>query len=485
MAQVSARSACGVLLSLAVLLSVPTPAACGPRRRPHAIVFEKHLERALDQGRRTQRPVVALFVAAWCPICHRLKQETLADAAIEAVASRVVWVLVDLDRHLSTARAHGVEAVPELRVFDAGGVERARVRGFLGPQELRSLLEAVLRGETPPVEDAARARSALVWRPRGYRGAGICFSHVGYGPLRLDSQSPFQSLRLGIRPRTPSTLSRGQRQVHAATTWVNVWATDDAGAADRAYLLDFEMLQSSVAIAFGLTDTFEIEVGIKERDRFGGVMDGLIQNFHDLFGIEQNGREQVPRDQFHFELAPPDGNPVRLDPGARGPFSRTLELALQHNVGCGHGARPAFSYAATARLETLDSGGLEGGDLDLGVSVAVSRKLGSFYLYGTVGHAWFGARRFHGMALETTQWTGLAAVEWRYGRRQSLLLQLLRSEGVVSDFSPFSRDSTELTLGLKWELADRRVLEVGLIENIVSFDNSPDFGLHLGFARRF
>ena len=58
-------------------------------------------------------------------------------------------------------------------------------------------------------------------------------------------------------------------------------------------------------------------------------------------------------------------------------------------------------------------------------------------------------------------------------------------EGVVEDFAPFSDPSNELTLGWKWEVVHNGVLEVGLIENIVSFDNSPDFGLHVGYSHRF
>ena len=33
-------------------------------------------------------------------------------------------------------------------------------------------------------------------------------------------------------------------------------------------------------------------------------------------------------------------------------------------------------------------------------------------------------------------------------------------------------------------LADR-VLEIGLIENTVTVDNSPDFGVHVGYTQRF
>ncbi len=71
------------------------------------------------------------------------------------------------------------------------------------------------------------------------------------------------------------------------------------------------------------------------------------------------------------------------------------------------------------------------------------------------------------------------------GGRQSLLLQYLLTEGLIEDFEPFSEASNEITLGWKWEAIPRGTLEVGLIENVVSFDNGPDFGILTGFSYRF
>ena len=66
-----------------------------------------------------------------------------------------------------------------------------------------------------------------------------------------------------------------------------------------------------------------------------------------------------------------------------------------------------------------------------------------------------------------------------------MLLQYLRTEGLSPDFGPFAAESHEFTLGWKWEVVSKTVIEVGLIENLISFDNSPDFGIHVGLVRRF
>ncbi len=53
------------------------------------------------------------------------------------------------------------------------------------------------------------------------------------------------------------------------------------------------------------------------------------------------------------------------------------------------------------------------------------------------------------------------------------------------DFDPFEDTSKEVTVGYKWELRKKGILKIGAIENISSFDNSPDFGVHVGFSQRF
>ena len=215
-------------------------------------------------------------------------------------------------------------------------------------------------------------------------------------------------------------------------------------------------------------------------------MDPLPINFHDLFGIDQNGRDQVPRGQFTIDIGATASDPaVSLTPGDRGSFSQTVALSIQHNVTCGTENFPAFSYALTARYN-LEADDIQGGDdVDVGVSVSVSRRFGDCYGYISLGHAWFGNETFRGLDIRSNQVSGLGAIEWRYRPRRSVIIQYLVSEGVAENRSPFSLPSHEITLGWKGELRSKVVLEFGVIENLINFDNSPDVGFHGGVSYRF
>jgi thiol-disulfide isomerase/thioredoxin len=488
-----------VAVVMVLALSLPATADSGRvKKRDSALDFTNDLDNALEQARADDKPVYLAFGAVWCPVCRRMKDVTLLEPPMQALADDFIWVHIDIDRNMSLAREWGVEATPTVFLLDPEGHSRRKIVGGASAEELSAMLRQFLaefsaEAMTGEAEEAdVFQHTQLTVTPTGFRGKSICFSHVGYGPLNVRSQSPFQSLRLGIVPRTPSTLGRGQHQVRLGGTWSNTW-TNDAATFDPAngdlgnYLLDFETLDASLAYSYGLSDTFQIEVEYEQRSRFGGAMDGFIEGFHDLFGLGQAGRDEFPRNQTNFFIDPQNGSPPvsLLGSDASGTFARDLLLTFQHNVTCGTTKWPALSWAVTGRYSLGNPGDLEGDSFDLALSVAAARRFGKFYVYLTLGYAWYGSDAVYGLELETTQATVLAAAEWRFKPRMSLVFQYLGTQGVAKDLGVFSDPSNEIVLGWKWEVRQAGVLEIGLIENILEFGNSPDFGVHAAWTQRF
>jgi thiol-disulfide isomerase/thioredoxin len=456
-----------------------------------SIKFSNNLNEALARAKVSRKPVVVVIFALWCPYCREMQETTMKAAEVAEVGEAFEWVFIELDRNMTLARQYDVRAIPTFLLFDPDGNQRSRIVGKVGPVQFRGYLLEFLEGlkagedeeiSEPPVIKADLSNTPLHLTPTGFRGRSICFSHVGYGPLKLQSQSPFQALRLGMIPLTPSTLSRGQKELRGAASWVNIW-----NVSEGEYFFDYEMLQTILTFDYGVSDTLQIGVGTEVRGRSGGYMDGFIQGFHDLFGIDQSGRDLVPKGEFTFEIDPSGSRPgVALTSDDRGIFSQNILITVQHNVTCGTSRLPAFSYAVTARVEAGNSHDLEGGKgFDIGASVSLSRRFGKFYAYGTLGYSRFGRERFRDIELRDDQLTGLLALEWRFAPWMSVLIQYLVTEGVAEDLGEISKPSHEVTLGWKGEVSKGTVVEVGLIENVITYDNSPDFGIHVGVKHRF
>jgi hypothetical protein len=448
------------------------------------------LPAALERAGRENKPVVACFVAAWCQVCRRFKAETLPSPELAEIGPRSIWVLLEIDRNISLARTYRIRATPTVDLIDPAGVTRTRLSGYLSPRDFRRQFDEFERDRTStpsvprdysPREHRGDDMTGLTETPDGYRGTGICFSNVGYGPLRLQSLSPFQALRFSLQPRTPSTLAAGAFEVHLSESWANEWARNEGD-----HLVDFEVLQEDFSISYGVSDVLQIDLGFVERSRFGGRMDRFIQEFHDAFHIDQGGRDEVPKGDFGMLITENGATVAQLTNRDRGSYSESILLTAQHNVTCGTDGLPALAYALTVRAELGDQEDIHDGELiDVLASLSASKKLGDVFAYLGVGVAWFGKERFQDVELRTTQLSLLVAIEWQFAGGASVVVQYLLSEGVAQDLADFSEPSNEVTFGLKLEVAPMTVLELGLIENVVTSDNSPDFGLHAGLLWRF
>ncbi|PIP36450.1 MAG: hypothetical protein COX20_05685 [Desulfobacterales bacterium CG23_combo_of_CG06-09_8_20_14_all_52_9] len=131
----------------------------------------------------------------------------------------------------------------------------------------------------------------------GFRSGDFCLEEVGYGPLRISSQSPFQSLRLGFTPRTPATLSKNKWEFGVASVLANIWAFEKG-----SFALDYESLHSTFHANYGLTDRWTLELAYDERRTFGGIMDGFISDFHSAFGIDQDSRDVLPNSRVFVDI---------------------------------------------------------------------------------------------------------------------------------------------------------------------------------------
>ena len=99
---------------------------------------------------RSRQPVLVEFWAPWSRPC-RILDSALNEAAI-ACAGRVKVVKVNADDNPDLSLWYGVQSIPTLLYFDAGGL-RARLVGTVSKQAILSKLQAVSPGgdaNSPP-----------------------------------------------------------------------------------------------------------------------------------------------------------------------------------------------------------------------------------------------------------------------------------------------------------------------------------------------
>src|SRR5262249_42814240 len=157
-------------------------------------------------------------------------------------------------------------------------------------------------------------------------------------------------------------------------------------------------------------------------------------------------------------------------------------LTLQHTLTYGDDVVPAVTWALSVR-GAVGPDDLRGGSpLQLGGSIGLSKEVETFRFYLRGRFAWFGRQNFFGLKLRTTEWSATAGVEWNFLTDVSIIGQYVLTSGGVDGLQDLSRPSHEVVAGFKWEIGTRVVIDLAIVENVINFQNSPDFGIHGGIT---
>ena len=303
-------------------------------------------------------------------------------------------------------------------------------------------------------------------------------SHPPTGPLDVWPQSPLHDLRLGHLPRPVRTLDEGRTRVSFATNWVNIWNQRQGDLQ-----VDYETLETVVAGAHGLGQGLEIEVFYRQRNRFGGVLDSLIETWHDLFGLSQNGRDDFASDEVVIEIPATATDPA-VSTDVVGTLNEDLGLRLQQGLAPWGRRGPELGWAATVLWHAGGDNELEGPrDLDFGATLLVGDEL-TRDLHGQLdlSYHWLGSESFAGLDLERRNFSAFASLEWTCSAKTSVVLQYLWTDQVARTRFPYDQAAHEIALGLRRRTGPDTWFELALIENAFRIDNSPDFGLHFGLV---
>jgi len=295
------------------------------------------------------------------------------------------------------------------------------------------------------------------------------------GPLNIRSMAPGQALRLAPLPRSPYGLPEGETEV-----LVNFAAASVFLQLKDVYLVDFNFTDTRIAFNHGFANGWSAEFSFNDRRIQNLYLDEVVKSFHDVFGIEQNGRDKnlnethivIPQYSANF------GN--ELD----GAFSQTLGLSIQKVLIDKSIEWPAVAVLLNTSIETLSNGMIEKDSVDYGMQLSLAQKQPTGYFYANISYTRFGSdKTLDVIPLTETQFSGMLGYEFTHSANEAFIVQYLFSDGVLKGLGALEDVSHEIHLGYKWR-TQKNMIEVGLVENIVNFDNGPDVAFTFGVTHR-
>ncbi len=297
-----------------------------------------------------------------------------------------------------------------------------------------------------------------------------------FGFMETRSQSPLQQLRCGPLHHVPWVLPAKNNSLSIRHNWKNLWLYRD-----DICLIDAEVQEVVTRLRIGLGAGFEIAGELPVRFVSGGMLDGMIEDFHNSFGLSNAGRDQFPRNNFIFMIHRGGDEDSWYYAGAdqTGWNLGNATFALSTDIGRIISIEPRLVMTVGVKIPTGTRRFFGSQSLDLALSLSSGINFGSFHWYVSSAVSHYGDEEMIGISLRQWHLSTLVSLEYRRpDADHAWVAQILCESGVTEDNYPFSNATYEVMFGYKYRLWQSVVMEFSILENVLTFDNSPDFGLH-------
>ncbi len=342
-----------------------------------------------------------------------------------------------------------------------------------------------------------------------FPGSASSEEAVFYGLLRSRDLTPFGFLRLDMRPAYAVAIEPGSWAIETELGFQNTWALSpeverylvslesegrrDLGPEDVAaiqalpgenYLVDMESAQIDLTLHYKFNELLTGYLTTSAVSYQGGFLDGMIEEFHDIFSFSSFGRPAASQNDVNVIY---DLNAMQLaffDSPTAGGFTDPV-IGLRYNG-------PPLPGKWQLTLETAIKVPVDGhrdflstGRTDYGVQA-------SFQRFGD-HHAWYldlAAVKYTGAGAPVPQEsrivpTIILGYERRLTESTNLNIQAYASESVytheTTDLDELLERKYQASIGLRHRYRNL-LFSFSITENVQNLSNTPDFGFHLGVA---
>jgi len=281
----------------------------------------------------------------------------------------------------------------------------------------------------------------------------------------------------------------GRTQLRLVMETANNFTSDESSK--ESVLFDGETSRLNLSLRHGFAQYWEAGIDIPVVSHQGGMFDGLIENWHDTFGLPQGGRDDAPRNRLHYfyqQEGEKDG--LNFSNSGTGFGDISLYLACQLNRKT-TAARRYIALRGGIKLPSGDTDQLRGsGGTDFHLRLAASDgetlKIYNLTLFASMGTLWLGKGEILRDKQHQTVGFGSIGLGWTPLERFTFKVQIDGHTAFFDDshLKQIDSPSAQLAIGGTINLSDNLALDLCVVEDIV-VDTAPDVVFHLALTRQF
>jgi hypothetical protein len=275
----------------------------------------------------------------------------------------------------------------------------------------------------------------------------------------------------------PEVLNAGALQQRIYLNDTNEFV--DRGDLSEGVILDGEAAQLSYGLRYGIIDGWEAGIFIPLILQGGGILDGLVEGWHNFWHLPNGNRQDAPSNRYLYYY---ERNGQTLLDVSQGSLTfGDIRLNTGYRLA-DHLAARAMLQLPTGDASHLSGNGAFGGAIWLDGGLPLS---GYFFnrltLYGSLGYSYTATGRVLSVLQKNSIPFGAVGLGLRLTPRWDAKLQVYVHDAPYrdSELGALVRVAAPLTLSTSYRIAPKTAISLGFQEK-ASIYASPDFGLFFG-----
>ena len=251
------------------------------------------------------------------------------------------------------------------------------------------------------------------------------------------------------------------------------------------FLVDGETHRTTINAHRGFGRNLEAGISIPIAYIGGGSSDGFIERFHSALNLGDNQRVAVQRNHETVFIRTDDNIYLRERPAHS--HLGDVALSAKYELTTFEDPNLAISVQAAVELPTGNARTLDGsGSIDGGLQLLITRDFGATRINASAGLLFLGHNT--PLALDSQiVITDSIGVSRLVASHTSATVRLTISQSPFRGIGApeLTRRSYQMTAGLQHAFGPGLTAYGGIVENLITYQNSADAGLVLGIARHF
>ncbi|GEM_PF-5543976 len=295
----------------------------------------------------------------------------------------------------------------------------------------------------------------------------------GLGPTELRNSYPLSQLHLSFAPGSPEISDQDEWTLQLQGSWSNT-----QNYRKKGYSVDAESRLMMLGVDYGAAEDLELSLELPLHWRGHGVLDSVIDGWHQFFGFPRGGREDIPENQFVIQGSDREGGSFELN--TDGTALGNLTVGGETQISRGSEDSPALSVALGVSLPTATDAAFGHRGVDLLASGFGSKSFGDFVWYGGLGYLYYSAPEVNGFSYRQHQFAASNSLEYRFNSSISVNAGIIYYSALLENVARFPDFSLYVDTGIKYQMSKGWRLEALVRENPAPRKGTTDVTLLLG-----